>query len=283
MQVTGRWPPKQRKIAVLVNQISFLQRKFRHCNHRIVGRDDMKYVFELARAAITSQITASAEPRHGKVVVETCIICLEDIIVGHMFSIDGCLHRYCFSCMKQHVEEKLHQGMVPTCPHEGCKSELEVDSCRKFLTLKLLETWNERIREASIPATEKVYCPYPRCSTLMAKSEVEEYARKKNFVGRQLGASKCIKCHRCFCMNCKVPWHGDLTCEKYRKLNPNPPTEDVKLKSLASKNLWRQCMKCSHMIELSEGCYHMTCRYVINCSKLTILVFMFFNLYLCIG
>ena len=58
-------------------------------------------------------------------------------------------------------------------------------------------------------------------------------------------------------------------------LNPNPPAEDVKLKSLATSNLWRQCVKCNHMIELAEGCYHMTCRYysssfqidIISCSR----------------
>ncbi|KAK0603719.1 hypothetical protein LWI29_007889 [Acer saccharum] len=74
------------------------------------------------------------------------------------------------------------------------------------------------------------------------------------------GTRKCVKCQGLFCINCKVPWHKDMTCYEYKRLNPNSPAEDVKLKSLASMNLWRQCVKCNHMIELSEGCYHMTCR-----------------------
>ncbi|KAI9195640.1 hypothetical protein LWI28_016845 [Acer negundo] len=83
---------------------------------------------------------------------------------------------------------------------------------------------------------------------------------KNGFVGGGSGTRKCVKCQGLFCINCKVPWHKDMTCYEYKRLNPNPPTEDVKLKSLASMNLWRQCVKCNHMIELSEGCYHMTCR-----------------------
>ncbi|KAJ1381718.1 IBR domain [Sesbania bispinosa] len=60
--------------------------------------------------------------------------------------------------------------------------------------------------------------------------------------------------------SCKVPWHSGMTCYTYKRLNPNPPAEDVKLKSLATRSLWRQCVKCNHLIELAEGCYHMTCR-----------------------
>lgn len=258
--VTGRWPAKQRKISVLVDQVSLLEKRFSYFKPRHVARNDMKYVYELARAAINSQMTVPAEIIRGKTINETCVICLEDTDVGHMFSIDGCLHRYCFLCMKKHIEEKLRQGMEPTCPHEGCKSKLKVESCRIFLTLKLFEIWNQRMKEALIPVTEKVYCPYPKCSALMSKSEIERDASSSSFVGRQLGARKCTKCHRRFCIDCKVPWHNNMTCIYYKRLNPNPPTEDVKLKSLASSNLWRQCVKCNHLIELAEGCFHMTCR-----------------------
>ncbi|XP_050876519.1 E3 ubiquitin-protein ligase RSL1-like, partial [Lathyrus oleraceus] len=63
-----------------------------------------------------------------------------------MLQVDECQHRYCFSCMKQHVEVKLLHGMVPKCPHEGCKNELLIDSCRKFLTSKLIETMQQQNR-----------------------------------------------------------------------------------------------------------------------------------------
>ncbi|KAF3454162.1 hypothetical protein FNV43_RR04609 [Rhamnella rubrinervis] len=105
---------------------------------------------------------------------------IEMLINQSDFSVDGCLHRYCFSCMKQHVEVKLLHGMLPKCPSEGCKSELNVESCGKFLTPKCMETMRQRIKEASTPVSESLLC-----------------------------ISKCTKCN--------------------------------------------------HMIELAEGCYHMTC------------------------
>ncbi|CAI0548587.1 unnamed protein product [Linum tenue] len=254
--VTGRWPPKQRKVAMSMNQVSILYRKFEFCNSSLIPRYAIRLAFKLARDSIVSQLAGGpSEFVHAKTSPhETCVICLEDTDVDCMFSVDQCSHRFCFSCMKQHVEVKLLHGMVPQCPSDGCKSELKVNSCQKFLTPKLVEMMQVRIKEASIPATEKVYCPYPKCSALMSKSEA--YA----FVGSErTPARKCLKCHGLFCIDCKVPWHSAMDCDMYKRVNPNPP-EDAKLKFLASRNLWRQCKKCNHMIELAEGCYHMTCR-----------------------
>ncbi|KAK6936000.1 IBR domain [Dillenia turbinata] len=161
--------------------------------------------------------------------------CLEDTVTNQMFQVDGCRHRFCFSCMKQHTGVKLLHGMMPKCPHEGCDSDLKIDSCEKFLTPKLTEIMRQHVKELSIPVTEKVYCPYPRCSALMSKTEVLIHTNE-------------------------VPWHDNVTCYQYKRLNPYPRPEEAKLKSLATTNLWRQCSRCNHMIELAEGCYHMTCR-----------------------
>ncbi|MFS7942643.1 putative E3 ubiquitin ligase RBR family [Helianthus anomalus] len=58
-----------------------------------------------------------------------------------------------------------------------------------------------------------------------------------------------------------------MNCEEYKRRNPTPIVEESKLKNLAARNLWRQCLKCKHMIELVVGCSHMTCRYIILISS----------------
>ncbi|KAL2541152.1 zinc finger (C3HC4-type RING finger) family protein [Abeliophyllum distichum] len=213
--VTGLWTPKRRNVIALVNQVARLREIFLYCQPSIVARNDIKFAFKLAREAIVSQVNKPAESSGTINLFESCVICLEDKNVGQIFSVDDCMHRYCFSCMKQHIEVKLLHGMLPKCPHEGCNSELKIDSCSKFLTPRLIEIMSQRIKENAIPVTEKVYCPYPKCSTLMSKRE---------------------------------------------RRNPYPPAEDVKLKNLAAMHMWRQCVKCNHMIELAAGCFHMTCR-----------------------
>ncbi|KAI8523973.1 hypothetical protein RHMOL_Rhmol13G0113300 [Rhododendron molle] len=261
--ITGRWPPKQRKVATLISQVTQLRKKFLISAPSHVARNDVKFAFKLAREAIVSQIKRPSEPSSAHNTYENCVICLEDMDISHIFSVDDCSHHYCFSCMKQHIEVKLLHGMVPKCPHEGCNSILKINSCRKFLTPKLIEMMSQRMKEASIPVTEKVYCPYPKCSALMSKTDVLEHSKKTiNTIVhvQRSGVRKCITCQGLFCINCKVPWHDSMSCHEYKNKNPYPPAEDAKLKTLADMNLWRQCVKCNHMIELAAGCYHMTCR-----------------------
>ncbi|KAK9689595.1 hypothetical protein RND81_09G070100 [Saponaria officinalis] len=254
------WQPKQRKVEMLMGKVNHLREKLICSRPRLVARNNIKFAFKLARDAIVSQMSRPVGATHAKILKETCVICLEETDQDKIFAVDGCLHRYCFSCMKQHVEAKMHDGVMPKCPHDSCKSELSVDSCGKFLTSKLIEIMKQRTREASIPVAEKVYCPYPRCSTLMSKAEVAEIANKEKIRGRLFGARQCVKCQGLFCINCSVPWHKTMTCAEYKRTHPYLQPDDAKLKSLATRNLWRQCIKCNHMIELAEGCYHMTCR-----------------------
>ncbi|CAO2207746.1 unnamed protein product [Urochloa humidicola] len=50
-----------------------------------------------------------------------------------------------------------------------------------------------------------------------------------------------------------------MSCREYKRQYPHARPEDARLENLAKERLWRQCVKCRHMIELAEGCYHMTC------------------------
>ncbi|KAL9370532.1 hypothetical protein Peur_035672 [Populus x canadensis] len=259
--VTGAVQPQNGKISTLVNQVSLLQKKFADCKPSLVACSDVKFAFRFAKDAIVSQITWPAENSKGKrKLKETCVICYEDTDVDQIFSVDGCFHRYCFPCMKQHVEVKLLQGTMAKCPHEGCKSEVSIETCGEFLDPKLVEIMSQRKKEASIAVTEKVYCPYPRCSALMSKREVLEYTNSSFVGGEKSGARKCVKCHFFFCINCRVPWHYNMTCYDYKRSKPHPRTEDKMLDSLAKRKLWRQCVMCKNMVELAEGCYHITCR-----------------------
>ncbi|KAI4315978.1 hypothetical protein L6164_023999 [Bauhinia variegata] len=205
-------------------------------------------------------MTWSEETDYSKIMKETCVICFEDTDADKIFSVDDCLHRYYFSCMKKHVEMKLLNGIMASCPHDGCKSEVKLESCKKILAPELVEVISQRIKESAIPVSEKVYCPFPRCSALMSKHEVLEYT-KTCFVGAELlGARKCMKCLQFFCINCAVPWHSSMNCHDYKRSNHYLQAEDTKMKSLAASRRWRQCVKCNHIVELAEGCYHITCR-----------------------
>ncbi|XP_076886421.1 E3 ubiquitin-protein ligase RSL1-like [Bidens hawaiensis] len=251
--VSGQWRPKQQKIINFLDQVNLLRKSFTYCEPSFIARKDVKFAFKLAREAISSETSNAASSQEK---LENCVICLDDKSIDHFFAVEGCTHRYCYSCVRQQVEVKLLNGVLPKCPHEGCENELRFESCEKFLNPKFIEMMRERLKEDSIPVTEKVYCPYPKCSALMSKTEVLKLPGMIN----EVGAVTCYKCHGSFCINCRVPWHNDMNCAEYKGRSPTLIVEESKLKSLAAKNFWRQCIKCQHMIELAAGCYHMTCR-----------------------
>ncbi|XP_020871667.1 uncharacterized protein LOC9301178 [Arabidopsis lyrata subsp. lyrata] len=251
--VTGKWMAKQKKISLLLDDLQSIMQHFSSCQHVLVAGNDVKFAYKLARESILSKITPHEDPRQAKSArKEECAICFNDILAERMFSVGKCRHRFCFQCVKQHVEVKLLHGMVPKCPHDGCKSELVIDACGKLLTPKLSKMWQQRLKENAIPVTERVYCPYPRCSALMSKTKISESAKSLLSVYPKSGVRRCVECRGLFCVDCKVPWHANLSCTEYKKLHPNPPADDVKLKSLANNKMWRQCGKCQHMIELSR-------------------------------
>ncbi|XP_020421246.1 E3 ubiquitin-protein ligase RNF144A [Prunus persica] len=140
-------------------------------------------------------------------VKETCLICFEDTPIARMFSIGTSHQKYCLSCMKLHVEVNLQSGIVAQCPHKDCKCEVNIKTCKKNLSPKLADVMINRIKESSIPATEKVYCAFLRCSALMSKKEVLQHTKSSFAI---VGGRKCMKCHQLFCINCKVPWHYDM-------------------------------------------------------------------------
>ncbi|CAL9234018.1 unnamed protein product [Arabidopsis halleri] len=245
--IIGRGKSKK-KIDHLVEEVQCILEKMA-CNDAVlVARNDVKFAFRLAREAISSS-SFDVKAEQG----EICVICFEETDAERMFFTNECLHRHCFTCVKQHVKVKLLSGTVPTCLDYGCKFELTLESCSKVLTPKLIEMWKQKMKEDSIPVAERIYCPYQNCSTLMSKTELSSEADQSN-------VRTCAKCCGLFCIDCKVPSHTDLSCADYKKLHPDPLVDDLKLKSLANDNMWRQCVKCRHMIELSHGCNHMTCR-----------------------
>ncbi|KAL1208179.1 E3 ubiquitin-protein ligase RSL1 [Cardamine amara subsp. amara] len=258
--LTGRWKPSM-SLSPLVEEVKHLREKMASSEPVLIARNGVKFAFKLARETIDSQISSSSSSSRRRIIdvnpipKEICAICFEETDAEEMFCIDKCLHRYCNDCVRQHLEVKLVDGVVPKCLKYGCETELTFESCEKVLITKLKELWKQKMKEDSIPAAEKIYCPYPNCSMLMSKTELPSGSGSD-----QTNVRACIKCSGLFCIDCKAPSHSGLSCADYKKLNPKSEDDDMKLKSLAEDNGWRQCVKCNHYIDRFEGCNHVTCR-----------------------
>ncbi|CAD6258866.1 unnamed protein product [Miscanthus lutarioriparius] len=221
----GIWRPSGKKLADMMNQVLSVRRKFDQCEVSLVEPNQVSYVIKLATDSLTVQIAKAL-------------------------------------AANEHVKVKLLNGTLPACPQEGCTTKLSVEGSRVFLSPRLLEIMVQRMREGQIPPSQKIYCPYPKCSALMSLGEVIHPMQESSSRYTAADAAtlrKCVKCRGSFCLSCKVPWHDGMSCYEYKMRYPHARPEDAKLQNLARQRLWRQCVKCKHMIELAEGCYHMIC------------------------
>ncbi|KAG9457602.1 hypothetical protein H6P81_002110 [Aristolochia fimbriata] len=180
-----------------------------------------------------------------------CNICMEMKPWGEMFDQDKCSHVFCFDCVSKHIAAKVQENTssVP-CPEINCNVALEPQFCQAFLPLEVFQRWADALCESLILASQKFYCPFRDCQALMVDD-----------AGEVIRASECATCRRLFCAQCKVPWHPDLLCEEFQKLDVNErENEDRMLVELAKEKKWQRCPRCKFIVEKSDGCLHITCR-----------------------
>ncbi|XP_023639530.1 uncharacterized protein LOC17890169 [Capsella rubella] len=198
-KINGRVENLSETMVYLLDELNSLREKLVSSEIVLVSQNDVKFAYTLARDAIVSQSSIGvdvmeAEPQGQG---ETCVVCHDDTD-RRFFTNDACLHRHCFTCVSILVEVELLEGDLPTCLEHGCKSQISPESCIQVVRPNLIGMWKRRIEEESIPAAERIYCPYPRCSMLMSRTELFIEGDQSNVV------RACVKCRGLFCVECKL-------------------------------------------------------------------------------
>ncbi|OEL33347.1 hypothetical protein BAE44_0005636 [Dichanthelium oligosanthes] len=190
----------------MVDQVLSMIMEFEQCKILLVRPREVSYVIKLARDSMDAQIAKALAVDSSKDKRETCTICLEDTDVSKIHAVECCAHRFCFSCMKEHVKVKLLHGMLPACPQDGCTTKLSVEGSKIFLSSQLSEIMVERIREGQIPPSQKIYCPYPKCSALMSLNELIQPMQESCSRYTVADAATLRKCGYEFCYTCGEEW-----------------------------------------------------------------------------
>ncbi|XP_072988107.1 E3 ubiquitin-protein ligase RSL1 [Typha latifolia] len=217
--------------------------------------------FELERPSWLAQeaigIKDLSSDRNGS--VSACPICCEENQSSQMIQID-CSHKFCSGCLITYVEGKIQASHVPIrCPQVRCKYNISTSECKSFLPVTSYELLERASMEVGLHNMETLYCPFPNCSMLLNASQ-HLSSRASSSSLSDVNCVECPECCRDICISCGVPWHTMMTCNEYQSL---PAEErdagDMSLHLLAQNNRWRRCQQCRRMIELTQGCYHMTC------------------------
>lgn len=190
---------------------------------------------------------ASTTPR----LVE-CLTCgSDDVPHAHSAKL-GCGHRMCHDCLKRVFEMSVKDPahMPPRC----CTNDhIPLKHVDKLFDLKFKMHWNRKYQEYH--TKNKIYCPASKCGEWIRPSHIHTSHGRKY--------AQCPRCGTKVCVSCNSKMHKSRDC-------PKDP-EIAKLVEQAKEEGWKRCFNCNAMVELKEGCNHMTCRclaeFCMVCSK----------------
>lgn len=189
----------------------------------------------------TSGRTTQGSPRGGqrarggapswtKLDTRTCDVCCDE---QRCVTLD-CGHHYCKECCtKSFVVTDTDR---PKC----CGVPVKLSIARYFMTRKQLQRLTA---VCSIAIEDRIYCPEPSCSAILSLSELKRKA--------QYSLPMCSECSAWICVNCKQRAHKDM-CKESEVV--------VAMRKEAKDKGWKECPRCSEMIEKRSGCTHITCR-----------------------
>lgn len=222
---------------------------------KCVPSADLEKPLKLAQVAM-GVISFNAK---GDLSLENCSICCEEKSCLMMITLK-CSHKFCSHCMRIYADGKVRSSQVPIrCPQLKCKYYISSVECKSFLTSSSYESLEKALEEANVSHSDRIYCPFPNCSVLLDPNECLS-ARASSSSQSDNSCIECPVCQRFVCVDCGVPWHSSLSCEEYQNLPLDErDASDITLYRLAQNKRWRRCQQCRRMIELTQGCYHMTC------------------------
>ena len=149
-----------------------------------------------------------------------------------------CDHMYCNGCIVALVGACTSDETL--FPIRCCQRNIPEGDFIPRLPNELQDAYRARATEFSVPAKRRVYCANPRCSHFLGRAPDVRTDRV------------CERCRRATCTRCRAAVHPGSMCGEPEALRA--------LDALATGNGWRRCGGCNAIVELTQGCFHITCR-----------------------
>ncbi|KAJ6259631.1 hypothetical protein Dda_5269 [Drechslerella dactyloides] len=164
----------------------------------------------------------------------TCGVCT-DYVPATLSVRCPCGHVYCRACLRHlAVMATKDESMYPV---KCCKQEVTLDTLINVLPAAECQEYMDAGEEYS--TADRVYCTNKACLKFIPSDRSDGYR------------AVCAVCGTRVCAVCKETEHLSSPCR-----TTDLGTEAVL--NLAAENGWRRCYRCSQMIELRQGCNHMT-------------------------
>lgn len=171
---------------------------------------------------------------------EKCVVCLDTITGGRVHA--PCGHDFDLPCIRNLFKAAVRDesSFPPRC----CYLSIPLVSVQPHLPSDLVNLYVERDKESG--TLNRVYCSRQKCSRFLG-------ARLKDTT-LHCPAPDCLT-HTCgWCKVDVTP--GNATTHKCT----DNGDVDQQIFNISQHEGWVRCPGCGRLIELNQGCYHITCR-----------------------
>lgn len=161
-----------------------------------------------------------------------CVACHER---KHTFDIleAPCHHVYCRDCITDLFEASTTDESL--FPPRCCRQNIPLTIASDFLTSRFVDRFKEK--EIEFSTLDRTYCASSTCSAFIPPNRIT------------VDRASCPRCHQDTCTICKGFSHEE-DC-------PNDTSLQELLATAAAAG-WRRCYACRRLVELEQGCNHMT-------------------------
>ncbi|KAI8937123.1 hypothetical protein NX059_006336 [Plenodomus lindquistii] len=172
-----------------------------------------------------------------------CLVCMNDDLPVNKTVKLACGHRMCHSCLKRQFTLSVQdpQHMPPRC----CTTDhIPLKYAERLFDDKFKILWNKKYQEYT--TANRLYCPAKGCGQWIKPSRI----RMDTTYGRKY--ARCGSCQTKVCVLCNSKFHTRKECPRDEETN--------RVVEMAKEKGWQRCYNCKAVVELKEGCNHMTCR-----------------------
>lgn len=173
----------------------------------------------------------------------SCICCRDDFNKSSALHNLPCGHTYCADCLRVMVNQATtdESKMPPRC----CTQPIPANTVKALLDRDSQQAFLKSVVQFSTPWESRIFCPNTSCGEFIPPRQKVDPKHPFNVT--------CRKCRTRVCIMCKRNAHP---------VGRDCP-EDWELEAvlkMGEKSGWRRCYKCRNLVELAQGCTHMTCR-----------------------